>query len=313
MPGLADWFRTLLDGPTPDPAAVRRVYTRDFDRFVRAGELSTILGPPTPEVAAGWEEAWSAFSGALQGWKTKHQLEALEASTRLRAALTDAERADTVVSILIDHSGSMKGQGILLAAAAADVAQNFLSQLGAAVEVLGFTTIGWRGGQSRARWRRRGKPANPGRLCDLLHIVYRSAEDTRASAAGWNFRPMLRPDLLKENVDGEAIEWAAGRLRACPQGRKILLVVSDGAPVDDATLAANGPHFMVDQLHDVIAQLEAAGDITLAAIGIGIEAERRSEYPHQATVATPEDLGTAMLQMLEAVLLGRHVAEALDP
>ena len=231
MSGLISRFREWLERPATDEKRPYSVYTRDFDRVVRAEELDGVLGPPSQgrggRVAGG---VVRVRRRAVQR-KTRHHLEALEASTRLRAALTDDQLADTVVAILIDHSGSMKGQSIMLAAAAADVAQNFVSQLGAAVEVLGFTTVSWKGGQSRRRWLRRGRrPAKPGRLCDLLHIVYRPAEDPRASASGWGFRPMLRPDLLKENVDGEALEWAAARLRACPQTRKMLLVISDGRP-----------------------------------------------------------------------------------
>ncbi len=302
MAGLIGWFRDLLDGPAPESDDTPySVYTREFDREVPATDLNAVLGAPTADIAAGWEAAWSAFDGALQGWKTRHQLAALEASTRLRAALTDAERADTVVTLLIDHSGSMRGQSILLAAAAADVAQNFVSQLGATVEVLGFTTVSWKGGKSRRRWRRRGRrPTRPGRLCDLLHIIYRSADDIRASGAGWTFRPMLRPDMLKENVDGEALEWAAARLRACPQTRKVMLVISDGAPVDDSTLLANGPNILARHLSEVIARLTTDGDITLAAIGVGVDVSRY--YPRNTTVHTPEDLGAAMLEALEIAL-----------
>ena len=207
-----------------------RVYTKAFDRTVSAEDIDSALGCLTAAQNAALDEAWALFQNGLVGWKTKVQLHALAAAEAVRRSTTDAERNDTVVSILVDQSGSMRGQKMLLAAASADIAQDFLRHLGCKVEVLGFTTASWRGGRARKRWLWRLRPRQPGRLCELLHIIYRSADDERSSEGGWNFRAMLRSDLPKENIDGEALEWAAQRLRSCPERRKILVVLSDGAP-----------------------------------------------------------------------------------
>lgn len=302
-----------LSGGGPAEPPPYSVYTRDFDRTVEASQLDDIIGPLPRKHRKAHEEAWDAFSNALEGWRTKANLLALESSGRIRAALDDEDRADTIITLLIDQSGSMRGQKMLMAAATADVSQQFVALLGCKVEVLGFTTSSWRGGFSRQRWNRRFRPRNPGRLCDLLHIVYRWSGNARASTGSWDFKPMLRPDLPKENVDGEAIEWAAMRLRAHPEHRKILLVLSDGAPVDDSTLAANDLGILRRHLVDVIAEIEENGDIEIAAIGI--EHEIEDFYPTSATVNTPNDLGPATIEMIERMLIGKKekaVAESVS-
>lgn len=211
-------------------------------------------------------------------------------------------RQVAVVALLLDQSGSMRGQSMLLAAAA-DVSQDFLAHLGCRVEILGFTTVSWHGGRARRRWAWRFKPRLPGRLCELLHIIYRNADDQKASTGSWSFRSMLRPDLPKENVDSEALEWAAARLRARPEGRKIIVVVSDGAPVDDATLLANDPEFLDRHLRAVIRGIAEAGDIELAAVGIGFDVSRY--YARSAVIQTAEDLGTALIGVLRETLIRR--------
>jgi len=228
-------------------------------------------------------------------------LHALEASARIRSRLSDQELANTVVAMLFDHSGSMRGQSILLAAASADVAQNFLTLLGADVDILGFTTVSWKGGRSRREWIHGGRqPSPPGRLCDLLHIEYEHANTLSPATGGWSLRPMLRPDLPKENVDGEAIEWAVSRLRSNARERKLLLVISDGAPVDDATLTENESGILDRHLKEVIRDLEGGSDIRLGAIGIGFEVNRY--YSASSTVKTAEDLGEAVIAMLERLM-----------
>jgi cobaltochelatase CobT len=191
---------------------------------------------------------------------------------------------------------------MILAAAATDVACDFLVHLGVSVEVLGFTTVRWKGGKSREKWLRAGRPAHPGRLCDLLHVVYRTIDATGSGVGGWSFRPMLRPDLPKENVDGEAVEWAASRLRSRPNAHKILLVVSDGAPVDDSTLSANDLYILDHHLRTVIGELEESKDIRVAAVGIGFDVGRY--YATSTTVATAGDLGAAIVGLLERSIVG---------
>jgi cobaltochelatase CobT len=282
-----------------------RVYTKDFDRAVFARDIDSALGRLTAAQNAALDEAWSLFQNGLGAWKTKVQLHALETGQTIRRSTTDDERNDTVVSILVDQSGSMRGQAMLLAAASVEIAQDFLRHLGCKVEVLGFTTVSWRGGHARKRWLWRLKRRRPGRLCELLHIIYRSADDGRASAGGWDFRAMLRPDLPKENVDGEALEWAAQRLRSRSERRKMLVVISDGVPADDATLAANGLDYLEQHLRAVISSIALADDIELGSVGIGFDVGRY--YAHSLVVQTPDDLGGELIDFL-GNMLRRSVA-----
>jgi cobaltochelatase CobT len=303
MQRMIAWLMGRFSPPDVGAPAEYRVFTRKFDRIVRGDQLDSILGRQSLVDRHAHEQAWAAFQGALQGWRTTAHLAALEASERIRQVTDQATLADTAITLLVDQSGSMRGQSMLLAAAATDVAQDFLRHLGVSVEILGFTTTSWRGGRSRAqrRWRDMG-PSKPGRLCDLLHIIYRSADDPRASTGGWSLRPMLRPDLPKENVDGEAIEWAALRLRARPERNKVLVVISDGAPVDDSTLLANDLGILDRHLRQVLESLQQAADIKVGAIGIGFDVDRY--YATTTVVETPEDLGTGLIDLLERVVTG---------
>jgi cobaltochelatase CobT len=285
-----------------------RAYTRDFDRVVRSEELDDVLGRLSLSLSqrAALDEAWEAFQSGLVGWRTAVHLAALNAAGEVRRMVAAERLKGTVVALLVDQSGSMRGQKMLLAAAAADVAQDFLGGLGCKVEVLGFTTASWKGGRARRRWVWRLRPRRPGRLCDLLHVIYRDAEEARVSTGSWNFRAMLRADLPKENVDGEALEWAADRLRALPERRKIIVVLSDGAPVDDSTLLANGPDILDRHLKRVVRQLEGAGDVELAALGIGFDVSHY--YAKSALIQAPEEMGTALIALLGATLKGQDRA-----
>jgi cobaltochelatase CobT len=278
-----------------------RAYTTKFDLEIPASRIGSVLGllRPTDEVAL--DQAWHVVQTDLLPWRTKLHIVAAEAGSRIRLGLTDAERADSVVTLLIDQSGSMRGQKMLFAAATADVVQEFLVTLGFRCEVLGFTTSRWLGGRSRRRWTWRFKPSNPGRLNDILHIIYKSADDRRASTGGWDFRQMLRPDLPKENIDGEAILWAADRLSALSANRKYLIVLSDGAPVDDSTLTENGPTYLADHLQRVVEETIRLGNIHIAAMGIGYRAHEF--YPISSYVEAPDELGNGLIALLESVLL----------
>ncbi|WP_088682197.1 cobalamin biosynthesis protein CobT [Rhizobium sp. R635] len=295
-------FNRALKRAGSKAADTYSVFTRDFDVVVDATRLKEVLAPLSPDDATALDDAWTTFETSLNSWRTTANLQALETTGSIRDATSEHERQDTVVSILVDHSGSMRGQSILLAAATVEIACDFLSRLGYRVEILGFTTLDWKGGQSRRLWKRRGSPQYPGRLCDLLHIVYRSADKRGPPALGYVLKDMLRRDLLKENVDGEALEWAASRLYQRPEKHKILIVLSDGAPVDDSTLHENGPNFLIDHLRTVIARIEADDRILLAAIGINWETD--SLYKHNLRVTAPEDLAGAMTDMLRNVLIG---------
>jgi cobaltochelatase CobT len=219
------------------------------------------------------------------------------------------EFRDTVVTLLIDNSGSMRGRPITIAALSADVLAHTLERCGVKVEILGFTTRAWKGGQSRERWIAQGKPVNPGRLNDLRHIIYKSA-DAPWRRARKNLGLMLREGLLKENIDGEALQWAYSRLMSRPEQRRILMVISDGAPVDDSTLSINSGNYLEQHLREVIKSIENAGAVELVAIGIGHDVTRY--YRRAVTLVDAEQLGGTMLgklsELFEAEAGGRRRA-----
>ena len=202
---------------------------------------------------------------------------------------------DTVVSLLIDNSGSMRGRPITVAAMSADILARTLERCAVKVEILGFTTRAWKGGQARERWIAAGKPANPGRLNDLRHIVYKPA-DMQWRRARRNLGLMLREGILKENIDGEALAWAHHRLRERTEQRRILMVISDGAPVDDSTLSVNPGNYLEKHLREVIAGIERLGEVELTAIGIGHDVTRY--YRRAVTIVDAEQLGGVMLEKL---------------
>ena len=200
---------------------------------------------------------------------------------------------DTVVVLLIDNSGSMRGRPITVAAISADILARTLERCGVKVEILGFTTRAWKGGQSREKWVADGKPGTPGRLNDLRHIIYKSA-DMPWRRGRRNLGLMLREGLLKENIDGEALLWAHSRLLARPEQRRILMVISDGAPVDDATLSANPGNYLEQHLHAVIGWIEARSPVEMTAIGIGHDVTRY--YSRAVTIVDADELGGTMMQ-----------------
>lgn len=202
---------------------------------------------------------------------------------------------DTVVTLLLDNSGSMRGRPIMVAAVCADILARTLERCGVKVEILGFTTRAWKGGLSREAWITAGKPANPGRLNDLRHIIYKAA-DAPWRRAKKNLGLMMREGLLKENIDGEALLWAHDRLMARPEQRRILMVISDGSPVDDSTQSANAALYLDKHLRQVIEQLETKSSVELLAIGIGHDVTRW--YRRALTIVDVEQLGGAMIEKL---------------
>ena len=207
----------------------------------------------------------------------------------------DTEFKDTVVSLLIDNSGSMRGRPISIAAICADVLARTLERCDVKVEILGFTTRAWKGGAAREKWLADGRPQNPGRLNDLRHIIYKGA-DTPWRRARNNLGLMMKEGLLKENIDGEALEWAHRRLVVRPEARKILMVISDGAPVDDSTLSVNPANYLEKHLRDVIAMIERRNLVELLAIGIGHDVTRY--YERAVTITDVEQLAGAMTEQL---------------
>ena len=207
----------------------------------------------------------------------------------------DTDFRDTVVTLLLDNSGSMRGRPITVAATCADILARTLERCGVKVEILGFTTRAWKGGQSREAWLAAGKPGNPGRLNDLRHIIYKSA-DAPWRRARKNLGLMMREGLLKENIDGEALDWAHKRLLARSEQRKILMMISDGAPVDDSTLSVNAGNYLERHLRWVIEEIENRSPVELIAIGIGHDVTRY--YRRAVTIVDAEELGGAMTEKL---------------
>ncbi|NDF11932.1 MAG: cobaltochelatase subunit CobT [Proteobacteria bacterium] len=297
-----------------------RAFTTQFDRTVRARELVTpseltqlrmqldkrlaLLTDITSRLAAKLQR--KLMSRLMRSWKF-HMEEGIIDAAKLTHIITDPsysyvyksekeiEDPNTVVGLLIDNSGSMRGRPITVAALSADILARTLERCAIKTEVLGFTTTDWKGGKSRRLWMEKGGHANPGRLNDLLHIIYKKADEPWRMARK-NLGLMLKEGLLKENIDGEALLWAAGRLAVRPEKRKILMVISDGAPVDDSTLSANAGDYLDYHLKQVIAEIEQAGEVELLAIGIGHDVN--AYYRHAVTIRDVDQLGDTMIAEL---------------
>jgi cobaltochelatase CobT len=222
----------------------------------------------------------------------------------------DTNFRDTVVTLLLDNSGSMRGRPITVAATCADILARTLERCGVKVEILGFTTRAWKGGQAREAWLAAGKPQNPGRLNDLRHIIYKSA-DAPWRRARKNLGLMMREGLLKENIDGEALDWAHKRLLARSEQRKILMMISDGAPVDDSTLSVNPGNYLERHLRWVIEEIETRSPVELIAIGIGHDVTRY--YRRAVTIVDAEELGGAMTEKLAELFEEHAAADAQRP
>ena len=207
----------------------------------------------------------------------------------------DTDFRDTVVTLLLDNSGSMRGRPIMVAACCADILARTLERCGVKVEILGFTTRAWKGGMSREDWLNNGKPVEPGRLNDLRHIIYKAA-DTPWRRARRNLGLMMREGILKENIDGEALTWAHSRLLARPEQRRILMMISDGAPVDDSTLSVNTGSYLENHLRQVIEEIETRSSVELLAIGIGHDVTRY--YRRAVTISDVEELAGVMTEKL---------------
>lgn len=210
----------------------------------------------------------------------------------------DTDFRDTVVTLLLDNSGSMRGRPISIAAICADVLARTLERCQVKVEILGFTTRAWKGGQSREEWLKAGRPQQPGRLNDLRHIIYKQADAPMRRTRN-NLGLMMKEGLLKENIDGEALEWAHRRMIARPEARKVLMVISDGAPVDDSTLSVNPANYLEKHLRDVIAMVEKRRAVELVAIGIGHDVTRY--YDRAVTITDVEQLAGAMTEQLASL------------
>ena len=302
------------------PASDYKVFTNRFDETVEAHELCdeeelVRLRAYLDQQMSGLQNVVAKLANRLQrrllaqqarSWDFDQEEGLLDAARLARVVIDpahalsfkverDTEFRDTIVSLLIDNSGSMRGRPIAIAAICADILTRTLERCGVATEVLGFTTRGWKGGQSRESWLAAGRPANPGRLNDLRHILYKRAEEPYRHGRR-NLGLMMREGLLKENIDGEALLWAHNRLIARPEERRILMVISDGAPVDDSTASANGGSYLERHLRQVIEWIEKRSPVELLAIGIGHDVTRY--YERAVTIMDADQLAGAMVEQL---------------
>ncbi|MGZ5852491.1 MAG: cobaltochelatase subunit CobT, partial [Hyphomicrobium sp.] len=308
---------SVLDNPE---AFGYKVFTREFDEEVGAEQLSS---PEELERLRAYldrelrtlSSAVARLANRLQrrllaqqnrAWEFDLEEGMLDASRLPRIIIDpmhalsfkrerDTEFRDTVVTLVLDNSGSMRGRPIMVAACCADILARTLERCGVKVEILGFTTRAWKGGQSREQWLASGKPQGPGRLNDLRHIVYKTA-DAPWRRAKRSLALMMREGLLKENIDGEALAWAHRRLLARPEQRRILMMISDGAPVDDSTLSVNSGNYLEQHLRQVIEEIETRSPVELIAIGIGHDVTRY--YRKAVTITDPSELAGAMTDKL---------------
>ena len=307
----------VLDNPE---AYGYKVFNRTFDEEIAADELST---PDELERLRSFlDKELRNLSGAVSRLANRLQRKLLAQQNRawdfdLEEGMLDVRRLpriiidpmfplsykrerdtdfrDTVVTLLLDNSGSMRGRPIMVAACCADILARTLERCGVKVEILGFTTRAWKGGQSREAWLAAGKPANPGRLNDLRHVIYKTA-DSPWRRSKRSLALMMREGLLKENIDGEALAWAHNRLLVRSEQRKILMMISDGAPVDDSTLSVNSGCYLERHLRQVIEEIETRSPVELIAIGIGHDVTRY--YRRAVTITDPTELAGAMTDQL---------------
>jgi cobaltochelatase CobT len=320
------------EAPLPPPGANAKelsnqfnykIFTQKFDEIVKAAELC----PPEEldQLRALLDKQLESLAGAVARLANKLQRrlmaqqsrswefdleEGLLDTARLTRVVTDPLGAlsfkherdtdfrDTVVTLLIDNSGSMRGRPITIAAICGDILARTLERCGVKVEILGFTTRAWKGGKSREAWLEAGRPANPGRVNDIRHIIYKGADEPWRHARR-NLGLMMREGLLKENIDGEALDWARKRLMARSENRRILMVISDGAPVDDSTQSVNAGNYLEAHLRQVIEDIETRTPIQLVAVGIGHDVTRY--YRRAVTLLDAEELAGALTDELAAL------------
>ncbi|MBU8541031.1 cobaltochelatase subunit CobT [Falsiroseomonas tokyonensis] len=306
--------------PATDDASIYRAYNKAFDEVVEADDLCDAdelarLRQQLDQQLSHLQGVVSKLANRLQrrlmaqqqrAWEFDLEEGILDVARLARVVVNpmqslsykkerEADFRDTVVTLLIDNSGSMRGRPITVAAMCCDILARTLERCSVKVEILGFTTRAWKGGQSRERWVQEGKPRNPGRLNDLRHVIYKSA-DAPWRRARKNLGLMLREGLLKENIDGEALEWAYKRLLTRTEHRRILMVISDGAPVDDSTLSVNPGNYLERHLRKVIGEIEGREAVELIAIGIGHDVTRY--YRRAVTIVDAEELGGTMMKKL---------------
>jgi len=305
-----------------------KVYTTEFDEIAKAETLDDAkeiqkLRKNLDQQLVGFQDLITKLANKLQrqllakqnrAWEFDLEEGLLDSSKLTRIIMDpynslsfmkekDLDFKDTIVTLLIDNSGSMRGRPITIAALCADILSRTLERCSVKVEILGFTTKNWKGGKSRETWTRKDKPKNPGRLNDLRHIIYKSA-DTHWRQAKNNIGLMLKEGLLKENIDGEAISWAFNRIKKRKEERKILMVISDGAPVDDSTLSVNSGDFLEKNLKKIVKFIETKSEIEILAIGIGHDVSRY--YNKAIKITDVHELGDVMISQLSGLFESKN-------
>ena len=300
-----------------------KIFINKFDEIIKAENLEKIdealkLRKTLDQQLVGFQDVITKLANKLQrqllakqnrSWDFDLEEGLLDSSKLPRIIMNpynslsfkkekDLDFKDTIVTLLIDNSGSMRGRPITIAAICADILSRTLERCSVKVEILGFTTKNWKGGQSREHWNKKGKPKTPGRLNDLRHIIYKSA-DTQWRQAKNNLGLMLKEGLLKENIDGEAISWAFNRIKKRKEERKILMVISDGAPVDDSTLSVNSGDFLEKHLKKIVKFIEDKTEIEILAIGIGHDVSRY--YNRAIKISDVNELGDVMISQLSSL------------
>jgi cobaltochelatase CobT len=300
-----------------------KVFTTEFDEIAKAETLEDVretqkLRKNLDQQLIGFQDLITKLANKLQrqllakqnrAWEFDLEEGLLDSSKLTRIIMDpynslsfmkekDLDFKDTIVTLLIDNSGSMRGRPITIAALCADILSRTLERCSVKVEVLGFTTKNWKGGKSREAWTKTDKPKNPGRLNDLRHIIYKGA-DTQWRQTKNNIGLMLKEGLLKENIDGEAISWAYNRIKKRKEERKILMVISDGAPVDDSTLSVNSGDFLEKHLKKMVKFIETKNDVEILAIGIGHDVSRY--YNKAIKITDVNDLGDVMISQLSGL------------
>jgi len=305
-----------------------KVFTTEFDEIAKAETLEDIketkrLRKNLDQQLIGFQDLITKLANKLQrqllakqnrAWEFDLEEGLLDSSKLTRIIMDpynslsfmkekDLDFKDTIVTLLIDNSGSMRGRPITIAALCADILSRTLERCSVKVEVLGFTTKNWKGGKSREAWAKTDKPKSPGRLNDLRHIIYKGA-DTHWRQAKNNIGLMLKEGLLKENIDGEAISWAYSRIKKRKEERKILMVISDGAPVDDSTLSVNSGNFLEKHLKKMVKFIEAKNDVEILAIGIGHDVSRY--YNKAIKITDVHELGDVMVSQLSGLFENKN-------
>ena len=300
-----------------------KVFTTQFDEISKAENLENIieikkLRKNLDQQLVGFQDLITKLANKLQrqllakqnrSWEFDLEEGLLDSSKLTRVIMDpynslsfmkekDLDFKDTIVTLLIDNSGSMRGRPITIAALCADILSRTLERCSVKVEILGFTTKNWKGGKSREYWNKKEKPNKPGRLNDLRHIIYKSA-DTQWRQAKNNLGLMLKEGLLKENIDGEAISWAFNRIKKRKEERKILMVISDGAPVDDSTLSVNSGDFLEKHLKKIVKFIETKSEVEILAIGIGHDVSRY--YEKAIKITDVQELGDVMISQLSGL------------